>query len=135
QPGRAHDDSAHGRDRVHVDPGPRRGYVDRGAEPRRRRERLGDRFEEYGLGSRGALVDERREAAYEVDSDVVRGLVDGAREADVIGLAAGFADGRKRRDGDALVGDGDTELGAYVVDGGDEFGCVRGDLVADGAGD
>ena len=57
---------------VHVDAGPRGGHVDRRADAPRFGDGLGDGVDEGRVAAREALLDERREAADEVDADLAR---------------------------------------------------------------
>ena len=70
-------------DRVHVDPGGRRADVHRGADPLRRREHLGQRLDQAAVALGPALLDQRGEAADEVDLDLGGDGVERARDGQV----------------------------------------------------
>ena len=100
----------------------------------RRGERLGDRVDERPLAGRHALVDERREAADEVDADLLHGLVERLREGDRGVAVPGVAleEDRGGRDGEALVDDLDAVARGDGVRGRDEPPGGAADAVADG---
>ena len=74
--------SAISRHGVHVDAGPGGGHVDRRADALRFGDRLGDGVDQGGVVAGEALLDERREAADEVDADLGGGRVEGVGDVD-----------------------------------------------------
>ena len=98
-------DLAHLTNRVHIDAGLRRSYIDRAAKSRGNRKCLGDRIKEDNLLVGHALGNDRAVAADQVHSDAACRLIESLRDLNIICgcFASGSSDRRDRSNRDTLV--------------------------------
>ena len=120
---------------IHIDAGARRGHVDGGADAVRGGEGFRQGIDKIALAGRDAFFHQRAEAAEEVDARVLGGFVEHLASPHHLIAGEGRAHHPDGADADALVDDGDAELVAHFVAGGDEFGGVFGDLGAHPVGE
>src|SRR5690606_1862573 len=122
-------DPAHLGDRIHVDARAGRADVHRRADALGGRQGFRNRGDQRAVAGRRALVHERGEPPDEVHADLGRGAVELLGEADVAFRAGALGDQRYRRDGDALVDDGNAVLALALVAGRDEAAGETADLL------
>ena len=120
------DDLPHETHGIHVDARARGGHVHRGTDAPCLREGRGEGGHELLVDARGALLDEGGEAADEIDTHRVSGLVHGAREVQdelPVGTLGDPGDGRHRH---TPVDDGHTGLGGDGIRDGHQLARRRG---------
>ena len=129
--GRLLDDPAHEGHGVHVDARPRGADVDARADEVRAAQRLGQGADEAQVTLGKALLGQGREAADEVYAGLPGRPVKRVGDGAVVRRGAGGRHKRDRRDGDALIHDGDAELVFDVAAGFHEVSGAAADLVID----
>lgn len=106
---------------VHIDAGAQAGDVDAGADAARGGEGLRNGLDNAAIGVADALLDERGEAAWVVDTEGLGRAVEGVRDGGEVLILAASGNLRHRGDGNALVDDGDTVLALEVLGGLDQM--------------